>query len=211
MDYKETIKERLNVLSPELRAFVIDEKWRGEAEKIGKQFNFDEEKYASFENEIFLVLLCFEPLSDFIENIKRELEIDANMAGWMAEDVDKNIFSKVANEIDAMWQAEDFKQDEGDQEKISKEPGENQTQNSVGAAPHSESGVGTNFEQIILNQAKAMMPARPADESGGVTSYEVRDTSKKEEKPNNLPTGQTPQHNIPDYRSGEDPYREPLG
>jgi hypothetical protein len=55
-----------------------------------------------------------------------------------------------------------------------------------------------------------MRPTRPADESDGVTSYEVRDTNKKEEKPGNLPTGNSEPKNIPDYRINEDPYREPI-
>jgi hypothetical protein len=165
MDYKETIKERLNILSPELRAFVLDENWRREAEKIGNQFNLNEEKYASFENEIFLVLLCFEPPTDFAENIKRELEIDSNTANQMVEEVEKNIFSKVAEEINSMWQKE--------------EPEEPQPQNNIG----------NDFEQIILNQAKAMMPAQA---------------------PSNLPTEQEkPKETIPNYSGGNDPYREP--
>ncbi len=193
MDYKETIKERLDILSPELRAFVLDENWRREAEKIGKQFNLNEEKYASFENEVFLVLLCFEPKTDFAENIKRELEIDNNMAGWIAEDVNKNIFSKVTIEIDLMWQATGQEREV----EIEEEPKETAQQNNVGLAPHSESGVGGSFEQIILNQTKAMMPARPASEV-----------------PNNLPTSEQKTEETPkvihNYTKEDDPYREPI-
>jgi hypothetical protein len=182
MDYKETIKERLGLLSPQLRVFVLDENWRRDAEKIGKQFNLTEEKYASFENEVFLVLLCFEPKTDFAENIKRELEIDSNMAGWMAEDVNKNIFSKVANEIDLVWQATG---QEGEVE-IEEEPKEPQLQSE---ASENSGGVGGDFEQIILNQTKAMMPARPASEV-----------------PNNLPTSEQKTEETPKV---DDPYREP--
>ena len=200
MDYKETIKERLGLLSPELRTFVLDESWRREAEKIGKQFNLNEEKYASFENEVFLVLLCFEPKSDFAENIKKELGIDTNMAGWVAEDVEKNIFSKVAKEIDEMWQiasTEGAEQSEG-----TEEPNQNQSQNNVELPPHSASEVGTDFEQIILNQAKAMQPARtPGD-------------GPAREAPANLPTGEQIMEEKPkvihNYVGESDPYREPI-
>ena len=196
MDYKETIKERIKILPEQLRSFVLDEKWRREAEKIGKQFNFDEEKYASFENEIFLVLLCFEPKTDFAENIRRELGVDSNTADIIAEEVRKNIFEQVSDEINSMWQAEGAESTEGPEQS-------ERTEKS--------SGVGNSFEQIILNQAKAMMPARPADGSGRVTSYEVRDTNIKEEKPANLPTGDSePQIKVPDYSTGSDPYREPV-
>lgn len=162
MDYKETIKKRLDELSPELRAFVLDESWRREAEKVGKQFNLNEEKYASFENEIFLVLLCFEPPTDFAENIKRELEIDSNMAGWIAEDVNKNIFNKAVG----------IENTEGPEQ--------------------SEGGVGNDFEQIILNQARAMQPAQA---------------------PGNLPVESSQEEKvraIHNYIGESDPYREQI-
>jgi hypothetical protein len=175
MDYKEIVKERMEMLSPQLRTFVLDENWRREAERVGKQFNFDEEKYASFENEIFLVLLCLEPKNDFVENIKRELGVDTNIVGFIAEAVEKNIFGKVANELDEMWKNEEE---------------QNQPQNTVG----------TSFEQIILNQAKAMQPARPAGFVPQNLPTQEPPATQQEEKP---------RVNVPNYTSG-DPYREPL-
>ena len=139
MDYKEVIKERIKGLPETLRVFVLDEKWRRDAEQIGKQFNLNEEKYTALENEIFMVLLCFEPQKDFRENIKNELQIDTNTVGWITEDVKKNIFSKISDELSA----------------IEKQIDENEKM------PQSQSGVGNEFEQIILNQAKAMKPAVP--------------------------------------------------
>ena len=170
MDYKETIKKRLGELSTELRAFVLDENWRREAEKIGKRFNLSEEKYASFENEIFLVLLCFEPPTDFAENIKRELEIDSNIAGRVVEDVEKEIFSKAVG----------IENTEGPEQ--------------------SEGGVGNDFEQIILNQAKAMMPAQaPSNLPTG---------EQTEEKPSNFAEATPDKKAIHNYIGESDPYRE---
>lgn len=174
MNYKETIKQKIDILSESLRSFVLNENWRREAEKIGKQFNFDEEKYASFENEIFLVLLCFEPKSDFAENIKTELGIDANEAGWIAEEVEKNIFSQVSAEIDSMWQT-----------------AEKETP--------AQSKVGSDFEQIILNQARAMQPAQPAD--SGIINHESRIMEEKKDETSRI---------IHNYVGSNDPYREPI-
>lgn len=200
MDYKETIKERLKVLPEQLRAFVLDENWRRDAEKIGKQFGLDEEKYASFENEVFFVLLCFEPPADFVGNITRELGVDVNTAKWIEEDVEKDIFSKVANEISAVWQAADAGSEE--------EQGETEIVENVESDTSGEAsgGVGGSFEQIILNQAKAMQPARLASESvAGGPAREV---------PENLPTGGQNQSEQPkvihNYINESDPYREPL-
>lgn len=170
MDYKETIKERLGILPEGLRSFILDENWRRETEKIGKQFNFDEEKYTIFENEVFLVLLCFEPRKDFIQNIKQGLAIDSNMANWVSEDVSKNVLNKVKNDLD----------------EVEKQINENEN-----SQPSQTKNIGQSFEQIILNQAKAMQPAREVT------------------PPSNLPTGNSAE-NLHNYKQGEDPYREPI-
>ncbi|MFH0804535.1 MAG: hypothetical protein V1896_02955 [Candidatus Zambryskibacteria bacterium] len=189
MDYKETIKERIKILPEQLRAFMVDEKWRGDAQRVSERFSFDEEKYALFENEVFLVLLCLEPPTDFAESIKKELGIDNNMAGWIAEDVNKNIFSKVSDEITSMWQMA--------------EQAENVTNK-----------VGTDFEQIILNQAKAMQPAVASPKLGYGVAKPAVDERRREETPNNLPTGEGQAEEKPkaihNYVPGTDPYREPI-
>ena len=185
MDYKEIIRERLNILYSELKAFVLNENWRKDAESVGKKFNLDDEKYASLENEIFFVLLCFEPKNDFMENIKRELEIDSNMVGWIAEEVEKNIFSQVEKEIGQMWAS-----GSADGEEVAEQ-----------SEIKSTSNIGQSFEEIILNQARAMQPAREANApenlptADSATSY----VEPKEEK-----------KFIHNYIRENDPYREPL-
>ena len=72
--------------------------------------------------------------------------------------------------------------------------------------PQTQSGVGNSFEQIILNQAKAMQPAVPADR---IMNHELGIMNEKKEPPNNLPTSEVP-HNLPTYKPGEDPYHEPI-
>lgn len=187
MDHKEEIKERLKILPEGLRTFITDEEWRKDAEKISKQFFLNEESYISFENEVFLVLLCFEPRADFIQNIQNELKADGDTAQQIASETEKNIFSRVASELSA----------------IEKQMEENEKEKTVPV-----SRVGGSFEKIILNQAKAMQPARPA---GYV--------------PQNLPTNEPPKaastgsygetkkdepRAIHNYIGGSDPYREPI-
>lgn len=183
MDYKEIIKERIKILPEQLRAFVVDENWRREAEKIGKQFNLSEEKYTPFENEVFLVLSCFEPRADFAENIKRELEIDSNMAGWVDEEVNKSIFIRVSDEINAMRQSEE----------VNETPPQN--------------NIGNSFEQIILNQAKAMRPAMPA---GEVPHNLPRAEQSEQEKPSDFAQASPDKKVIHNYIGESDPYREPI-
>lgn len=178
---QQILKSQFEKLPKTLRDFVSKGNWSASVLGIAKKINLTQEKYASFENEVLFVLIGLQPKTDFVENIKNELEIDSNMAGWIAEDVEKNIFGKVANEIDEMWQAIEQNGEE-DEENVQEETNENLEKDEVGST------VGQSFEDIILNQAKAMMPAVP---------------------PENLPTGPEPQHEVHDYPTGQDPYREP--
>lgn len=199
MDYKESIKQRLNLLPPALKSFILDENWRREAEKIGKQFNFSEENYAYFENEIFLVLLSFEPREDFMENIRTELKIDLNLAGWISEDVNKKIFDKVSEEIDSTWEVPRPQQSD-----LASTPAP--AENSKTSAPENigintaeqtqktnevQGSIGDSFEKIILNQAKAMAPARGEGEAAKAGEGAAKPAIH---------------HELP-----QDPYREPIG
>jgi hypothetical protein len=114
----------------------MSESWRAEAQKIGQRFNLEEEQYAGLENEIFMVLLIFEPQKDLAENIKNEVGIDSNIADWITEDADKNIFSKAGTEFQKL-QNQEIEQ--------KKQPSNN---------------VGNGFKKTILNQARAMRKAQ---------------------------------------------------
>jgi hypothetical protein len=189
MNYKETIKERVKILPEELKDFVLEETWRDDAKKIGNEFDLDEESYASFENEIFFVLTLFEPKSDFVENIQREPKIDAETSKLLGEDVERYIFSSVSNILNKF-----------DKQLITNKVETSQAKNSVGS----------DFEQLILNQAKAMQPARATEEVGRVMDYDTRDP--KGEIPQNLPIVENEPKEEPraihNY-IGNDPYREP--
>lgn len=176
-DETEKIIEEYISKAPEvIRNFIASGEWKIGVDLIAKRFSLEETKINDLKNEIIFVLIGMEPKSDFTENIKRELEIDSNIAGWIAEDVDKNIFANVSDEINSMWQT-------GEQEKVE----ENSPQNNIG----------NSFEQIILNQAKAMRPAMPAGEV-----------------PHNLPGAGQPEQEKPkaihNYMTNDDPYREPI-
>lgn len=206
MDDKTTIENRLKILPEKLQALIVDGSWGDKASEISKQFKLDDKKYINFEDEIFYVLLCFEPKSKFTENIKRELGIEQNLAEQITSEVEKNIFSKVVDDLNAI---------EKKIKETSKKP----------QVVQPASKIGESFEQIILNQARAMQPARPTGES--VAGGPARAPG---EVPQNLPTHPSqnsnpiqkpstpapqpstePQQNAThDYLPGQDPYREPL-
>jgi len=171
----EKIIEEYISKSPEaIREFMVNGDWKNNTNIIADRFKFTEENKNDLINEIIFVLIGMEPKSDFVENITRELEIDSNMAGWVAEDVNKNIFSQVEKEIDEMWKTGDSAQGE------EKAPPQN--------------NIGTDFEQIILNQAKAMQPARNA------LASEAGEPARSAEEKKVI-------HN---YIGENDPYREPV-
>jgi hypothetical protein len=179
MDYKKTIKERVGLLPEGLKFFVLNESWRTAAKKIAEQLGMNEDKYVLFENEIFLVLVCFEPKKDFSVNIAKELGIDDELAHTIGEEVDKNIFSNVSSDLEAI------EEQINDNNKITDQ-----------LKPNS---VGTDFEQVILNQARAMRPA-VASASTEQPVARIKEEGKE--------GGQKLVH---DYAAGQDPYREPLG
>lgn len=73
--------------------------------------------------------------------------------------------------------------------------------------------VGQSFEQIILNQARAMQPAfaSPKPSSEGGLGYSV---AKPADVPSNLPIEKPVEErlkiSVPNYSDSSDPYREPL-
>lgn len=199
-EYQQILRSQFSKLPQTMRDFISKGNWSGLLSNIARQFNLTEEKYTAIENEVLLVLIGLEPKEDFVENITRELGVDVNTAKWIEEDVERDIFSKVANEINAVWQAADAGSEE--------EQGETEIVENVESDTSGEAsgGVGGSFEQIILNQARAMQPARLASES--VAGGPAR------EAPDNLPTGEQNQSGQPkvihNYINESDPYREPL-
>ncbi len=183
MDYKEIIKNRLDELPPQWKLFVTSENWRVVTLRLCTQFGLSEEQSAHLENEIFFVILGMEPPKDFSENIKSELGLDENTARRIADSVNGSVFSRVMSDLKEYW-------NQIDKTEVKQER---------------QSNVGSDFEQTILNQARAMQLAKPAD--SGVTSSEIRGTI--DQTPPNLPIEPVVEHKIHDYTS-TDPYREPV-
>jgi len=185
------IEEYISRAPKQIKNIVAFGEWRNRMNDFAQKFSLEKTKTNSLRNEIIFILIGMEPKSDFVENIKRELEIDSNMAGWIAEDVNKNIFSQVEKEIDQMW-ASGSADGEGEPE-----------QSEI----KSTNKIGQSFEEIILNQAKAMQPAKPADSR--IMNYESGSMNGKVEPPNNLPIEKDEQRVIHNYIGDKDPYREP--
>ncbi|GEM_PF-874498 len=197
MDYKEIIKERLGKLPSTLREFVKGEGWRANVTEIGKRFNFIEEKQVALENEVFLVLICLEPVSDFVENLKKGVEIDDNTARTISNYINGAVFSGVMKDIKSMWTLEN---------PVPQEPPKEISKPEIKEAPRErKDNISDSFEQAIINQAKAMQPARVAPPPSNLPTNTAHTT----------PVTAPPKQIIPPSASQStpprsDPYREPV-
>lgn len=165
------------------------------AERVGRVLeanNLDEETGLKIIDEVSYVILGLKNRFLFTESLI-EIGVDKITATQISKEIEKNVFSEL--------------------DKI-KKPSNNMVVSSINNEPENakgaqqkQSNIGSDFEQVIMNQAKAMMPARPKDETGGGTRYEVRGTIEEgSENPNTENN-----RKVHDYAQGADPYREPLG
>lgn len=187
----EKVAEAIEKSSPEIKNLMFSTELGDKIGTIAEENKLEEETAFKLIDEVGYVILGLKSRSSFFSSLT-EIGIDKDMAQKTANKVETEIFTEL----------DEIKKDSKENfEKIrSEKPEETKPQN----------GVGDSFEQIILNQAKAMRPARPTDESDGIMNYESRIMEEKKESPNNLPKEpQKPKMEVPDYTNG-DPYREPI-
>lgn len=237
-DYKQTIKERVEELPQGLQTFIKNESWRSNVSKVGKQFNFGEESLASLENEVFLCLICLEPVADLKDNLKRELIIDENLARRITDSINGSVFAPVMKDI------KEFLANTSQNPALANSVPANKALETKPEPP--KDNVGDSFEQAILNQAKAMQIAKPAQSVQTptpqpkpitpvtTTSTPINPIPKPVTPPTNLPGAENmkespsgsipptpPQPNnpptpkeslttVPKYTGSTDPYREPI-
>lgn len=176
---EKVIAEYIGRTPKSIRELLASDIWTNDIDVIVQKLVLTENKINILKNEVLFVLVGLEHRNNFEENVRRELELDYNTAKTISEEVERKIFNKITNELNSLWQNT-----------------ENVDEQAKG------SGVGNDFEQIILNQAKAMQPAVPA--GGRIMNNESRIMDKKED----VQSGE-PRMTVPNYSSGNDPYREP--
>jgi hypothetical protein len=169
---REQKKEAYKKLSPEVQDFIMDNETTEIIGSFLKESGLSDEQFDYADSEILYAMFGLQTLTVAIDNIAKLSNKNRDELSGLKENLENSIFDKIV----ALG---------GNKNKIQVEsaeiqPGQNPPQNNVGS----------DFEQIILNQARAMQPAIP---------------------PENLPTSPEPQPKaINDYKSGDDPYREPI-
>ncbi len=162
---REQIKSAYKKLPPGVQDFVMDNETTELITQYLKEAGLSEEQNNLADSEILYAMFGLQSPYDTIGNISKLSGKPTKELMSLKANLEKNIFSKISKELDAI------------EKQIDENDKPTPTQNNVG----------TEFEQIILNQAKAMKPAVPA----------------------NLPTGGNEPRKVHDYKSGADPYREP--
>lgn len=190
MDFQK-VTEAIEKSSPEIKNLMFSVGLGEKVTDIAFENNLDEEIALKLSDEVGYVILGLKSRTSFFDSLV-EIGIKKNVASSIAKEVELKIFSEL------------------DKIKITPPIQEPPTQNNEEPVPNRpderRDGVGQSFEQIILNQAKAMQPAVPADR---IMNHELGIMNEKKEPPNNLPTSEVP-HNLPTYKPGEDPYHEPI-
>lgn len=103
-DTNKLIDEQLKTLPPALQRAIAQTSWRVLVGNVAKNSNLTDPQKESLETETMLVIYGFEPQSDFLGNIMRELSLDIARATMIASDVDKQVFAPIlekANELQA--------------------------------------------------------------------------------------------------------------
>lgn len=205
--------------SPELNDIVVS---------LSKTRNLTDEQTSALSKIVSHTLLGIEANANLRANISKITGIDPQKIQSITDALQAKIFSNLDSLHKEIVYNSEIEDAGGVTNPVStipnnsvspppaQRPIQNQPQNQRPAPPkppqapkqERQSNVGSDFEQTILNQARAMRPAEPAD--GRVTSNEIRDT--RNQTPPNLPA--QPQQNIPtqvhNYNLGTDPYRESL-
>lgn len=153
-----------------IRDLIFSAELGGKMEKIMIDNNLEEEVAFKLTDEVGYVILGLKPRTGFSDSLSL-IGISGDKASKIVSEVEANIFINLDQIV------------KNNSEKIREEK-QNKDKN--------QSSVGQSFEQIILNQARAMQPARP---------------------PENLPIEQAtenkPKMEVPTYGTS-DPYREPI-
>ncbi len=169
-ELEQILKDRFSKLPPKLQGALINPIWRNSLGEKAQSFGLTEDQKAFLENEVVFVLMGLEPKENLVANLKSEVTMTEENARQMNDYVNGAILSSVSQELKGLGQ----------------EAGENTPaplpKPRIRATP-------VDFEDAILNQAKAMRPAVA---------------------PDNLPVQKSESPKPHDYTSGQDPYREPI-
>lgn len=196
MEFK-IISDAINNSSPQIKRLIFSSELGQRVNDVAFENNLNEDKAINLADEVGYVILGLKPRFSFAESLK-EAGLDQNVAKKIATEIESKIFIEL--------------------DKIKNESKETDKIKNLGEAKEKSNNVGQSFEDMILNQAKSMQPAREEGEEEKVMSNEMQVTEEKKPEQNKVEnkTWQNPfsapssGNKRDDYKQGQDPYREPI-
>jgi len=169
------VADAVEQASQEIKDLMFSAEIGIKIEDVAEENNLSEEKTLMLVDEIGYVILGLKSRNNFTDSLV-QIGADKDVAIKINKEVTTSIFS----ELDKIKNTQIAQPPQP--------PRNNPVSQSV-QSPRQErqSNVGSSFEQTILNQARAMRPAVPA----------------------NLPVEPGEHRSVHDYKEGSDPYREP--
>jgi hypothetical protein len=140
------IEEQIKTLPDDVREAIISVDFKTKLQEITKRQRLLIDQAAKLEMETTLVMIGLEPLTDYVENLGREMEISIIRAKEVAMDVSENIFKPIRESLRKM--NEDVENDEEFDG-----PNDNQKDRGEKSAPVQSTNQESNLDRDqILNE-----------------------------------------------------------
>lgn len=186
------VADAIEKSSPEIKDLMFSAELGENVQNISEKSNLNEETTLKLVDEIGYVILDLKSRGNFLDSLT-SIGIAKDIAIPVANQVESEIFvhlDKIKNRTLG-------------NEVVEKSEEAIQKMERKGNIITPSSGVGGEFEQIILNQARAMKPAVAAESGYGLAKPTAQ-------VPENLPIVEEKPKVIHNYMTSNDPYREPL-
>ena len=185
MDRKQ-IQESYRKLSPAVQDFVMSNETTDLISSYLEKYDLTEDQKNTADSEILCLMLGLQTLDQSINNIAKYC--NKNPSDF--DNLKTNVQNGILDEIKKLKAGEGLRE---------------YSQENTVETKETEKFAPNSYEQILMNQAKAMRPV--GVEIEGSMNYESRIMNKN--VPDNLPTGEIHHHSLDNYGQNKDPYREP--
>jgi len=202
-EIKKIVEERLTTLPANIAYAIKSVPWVAKIEEIAKNNNFDADTLESFNIETTLVILGIEPLSNYPENLSRNVGLNDDLVIKVAKEVDEKIMTPITEKIEGKNISVETKKEPITTSLPMVELGE-----VVHNVPHVET-------PTPVSPTPAPPPSPPPKPQPIPPPPTPPSPPQPAAQPATPPAPTTPKVEstpTPDYRypSGQDPYREPL-
>lgn len=186
-DIETLIKERYDSLPKNLRQAIKSTGWENILRKISTTNNFTPEQERSLQTEVLLIFLGLDNPKFLIENLKKSLSLENELANSIAEDISELIFKEISFKLNEVSTSEN------------KDAGLPMVED--GEVAHSVQPMSEGEKEEIIKKTEERMPTEVV-----FGAYVPRPNDNSNEREEKRPS--TPLKN--NYPGGVDPYREPL-